>query len=64
MASYAERLAEVDVLLRSGRGVVAFTSPDVDKTWVKDPSYFVPSSSVIETWHVYNGGDARIAYGL
>lgn len=60
--TFAQRQAEAAKLMAGGFGVVAIAVEERDEVLVKDPSYLVPSSSTIEVWHVYAGGQANAAY--
>jgi hypothetical protein len=69
MATYEERLAEVDILNHSDRGLSAYTDVDADIVYVKDPTHAPPPGYLAgqlgtETWVQWAGGMARSVYGF
>lgn len=78
--TYAQRLAEVDVLQGAGLGLLAYAesvkgdgSTNADVVWTKDPDHVVGTAGGkapvtgydgTETWVPWAGGDAQTAYGL
>ena len=63
--TFAQRQAEAQLLMSSGKGLTAIALADKDIVLVKDPDYHAPANATdVVVWVQYAGGAAQTAYGL